>query len=146
MSHFNSINKTGLNIVKKFEGFSPRAYLCPANKLTIGFGHVILASEKFTTINQKQAEDILFNDLNFAISAVNELAGMDLNHNQFSALVSFVFNLGRGAFASSSLLKAVNAGKHLDVPAELVKWRMAAGTPLKGLVLRRLAEATLYLS
>ncbi len=146
MSRFNSINQAGLNIIKRFEGFSPRPYLCPANKLTIGFGHVILPEEKFATINQKQAEEILYKDVNFAIQAVNDLVDIDLSHNKFSALVSFVFNLGRGSFVASTLLKTVNLEKHLDVPAEFIKWRMAAGAPLKGLLLRRLAEASLYLS
>jgi len=146
MSTFNNINFSGLKIIKQFEGFSTTPYLCPANKLTIGFGHVILPKEKFKQITMQQAEQILAQDLAFAIKAVNDVIGITLNHNQFSALVSFVYNLGRAAFATSALLRAINKEDHLNVPAELIRWKMAGGKPLKGLLLRRMAEATLYLS
>lgn len=146
MSNFRNINQEGLDLIKRFEGFSSAPYKCPAGKLTIGFGHLILPSEKFSSITREQAEDLLVKDLSTPITKINELVKIDINYNQFSALCSFVFNLGVGSLSSSTLLKVVNAGKHLDVPNELIKWKMAAGAPLKGLLLRRLAEASLYLS
>lgn len=81
-----------------------------------------------------------------AEQAVNHLVSARINRNQFSALVSFVFNLGSGNFKNSTLLKVVNAENHLDVPNELIKWRNASGKPLLGLLRRRLAESVLYLS
>lgn len=146
MSNFRTINTEGLNLIKKFESFSDKPYLCPAGKLTIGYGHVVLPNEKFTTITEKQAEDILLKDVSFAVNKVNELVTADINANQFSALVSLVFNIGGGAFCASTLLKTVNSANHLEAPSEFIKWKMSSGSPLKGLLLRRLAEATLYLT
>ncbi len=140
------IGPEGLELIKSFEGFSSTVYLCPANIKSIAYGHVILPNEKFTTITKEQAETILKKDLAEAIEQVNKLIDAPLTLNQFSALVSFVFNLGYKALATSTLRGVVNANDHLNVPAELIKWRNAAGKPLKGLLLRRLAEASLYLS
>ncbi len=146
MSQFSAINKEGLELIKKFEGFSAKVYPCSAGKATIGIGHLILPNEKFTTITEQQAIEILNKDLKIAIDAVNSLVTTKLTHNQFSALVSFIFNLGSKAFRDSTLRTVINTAEHLQVPEQLVKWKYAGGKPLKGLLLRRLAEATLYLS
>ncbi len=141
-----TIGQEGLELIKEFEGFSPTVYKCSANKSTIGYGHLILPKEKFTTITKEDATTILQKDLKLAVDSVNVLVDIELTLNQFSALVSFVYNLGGGSFASSTLRDVVNKGLHLDVPEQFIKWKKAAGKPLKGLLLRRLAEASLYLS
>jgi len=75
---------------------------------------------------------------------VLRLITVPLNHGQFDALVSFVFNVGGGALQRSTLRSRVNRDEHGEVPAEFMKWIWAGGRKLKGLVRRREAEAALY--
>ena len=70
---------------------------------------------------------------------------MPLTDGQFGALVSFVFNCGAGTLRTSTLLRLLNGGDYAAVPAELRRFRFAHGRPLKGLALRRAAEAALWL-
>ena len=141
-----TINKIGFELIKHFEGFSSTPYKCSGGRLTVGYGHLIKPDENFTVITKELASEILLLDITSAENTVNSLVKVELNRNQFSALVSFVFNLGHGNFRSSTLLTVINANCHLDVPSELIKWRLASGSVLKGLLKRRIAEASLYLS
>lgn len=146
LTKWTTISQEGIDLIKRFEGFSSEVYYCAGNFPTVAFGHKLLPGEKFTSVTREQGEQILKKDLNETIKQLNYLITTELTLNQFSALASFIFNLGYRAFNTSTLKAVVNAGEHLDVPAELIKWRLAAGQPLKGLLLRRLAEASLYLS
>lgn len=139
------INRKGIELIKRFEGFSAKPYICPGNKRTIGFGHVIKPVENFVIISEKQAEELLIRDLKVAEEAVLRLVTVPLNQNQFSALVSFVFNLGQGNFGRSTLLRRINQNQMLDVPQELLRWTFASGRRLLGLMRRRVAEAELFL-
>ena len=141
------ITDDGLGLIKRFEGFSPTIYLCPAGYLTIGFGHVVLPGEQSRFdggILREEAAELLRRDVRIAESAVLRLIASPLADGQFDALVSFTFNLGAGALQRSSLRKKVNRGEHESVPTELMKWVWAAGKRLPGLVLRRKAEVSLY--
>ncbi len=149
------INQAGLELIKSHEGLALKPYLCPAGKPTIGYGHVILPGESFGQgLTPEQAEALLQADLATAQLDVAELASLALGGNQFSALVSFVFNLGRGNLASSTLLKKLNAGDLAGAAAEFPKWckvskKNAQGQVYKeelpGLKKRRLAEQALFL-
>ncbi len=137
-------NETGIALIKYFEGFSPVSYLCPAGYLTIGYGHKESLQNSYLTIDKETAEIVLRQDLIIAENAVNRLIIAALNENQFSTLVSFVFNLGSGRLQSSTLRAKLNRGEYSEVPKELLKWCKAGGKELKGLKLRRQAEATLF--
>lgn len=143
------VTEEGLNLIKRFEGFSPTVYICPSGHPTIGYGHVVLAHEKdrfAAGITQAEATDILRKDVGIAERAVLRLIYVPLTDGQFDALVSFTFNLGAGALQRSTLRRQVNRGEHESVPAELMKWVWAAGKRLPGLVRRRRAEASAYSS
>ena len=84
--------------------------------------------------------------MQIAEEAVLRNVAVKLNENQFSALVSFVYNLGEGAFASSTLLKKLNRQKYLDVPEQILRWHRVGSRPYKGLIRRRAAEAELFIS
>lgn len=137
------INDAGRAIVMAYESCRLGAYVCPAGRLTIGYGHTgdVKAGDKIT---QHQAEAILEVDLQRFELAVERLAPQS-SANEFSALVSLCFNIGADAFAKSTLLKRHSEGLHAAAAAEFVKWTHAAGQVLPGLVKRRSAEAALYL-
>lgn len=142
------ISKDGLNLIKQFEGVRLTAYKCPAGVLTIGIGHTSAAGppevKPGMTITAQDAYEILQRDLGQYENAINNLVKVTLTQNQFDALVSFVYNVGVGAFQKSTLLKKLNAGQYDAVPAELMKWTKAGGKELPGLVRRRRAEASLW--
>ena len=141
------ITQTGLDLIKRFEGFSPTVYICPAGYPTIGYGHVVKPDERERFaggITPEQAESLLRQDVQIAERAVLHLITVPLTDGQFDALVSFTFNLGAGALQRSTLRRRVNRGDHAAVPAEFGKWVWAGGRKLQGLVRRREAESMLY--
>ncbi|WP_339751948.1 lysozyme [uncultured Marinobacter sp.] len=141
------ISQEGLDLIKRFEGFSPTIYICPAGYPTIGYGHVVRNDQKdrFSDgIDQEQGEELLRRDAQVAERAVLRLITVPLTDGQFNALVSFTFNLGSGALQRSTLRRKVNRAEHDEVPDQLIRWVWAGGKKLKGLVRRRKQEARLY--
>ena len=138
----------GLNLIKRFEGFSATPYLCPANIWTIGYGHVILTHEResLTQVDEVQAERLLVHDVRAAERAVMMLIARPLSQNQFDALVCFTFNLGSGALQRSTLRRVINRGEEEAVAKQWKRFVWAGGRKLSGLVRRREAEIKLYYS
>jgi lysozyme len=138
-----NISKTGLDVIKRFEGFSPTVYICPAGYPTIGYGHVVNPQQRqqfASGITAERAEALLRQDVQTAERSVLRLITVPLTDGQFDALVSFTFNLGAGALQRSTLRRRVNRGDHAGVPPEFRKWVWAGGRKLEGLVRRRDAE------
>lgn len=143
------VTEAGLDLIRRFEGFSPTIYICPAGYPTIGYGHVVVAHEQDQLamgITQAEATELLRKDVRIAERAVLRLISVPLTDGQFDALVSFTFNLGAGALQRSTLRLKANRGEHESVPAELMKWVWAAGKKLPGLVRRRRQETKAYVS
>lgn len=143
------INEEGLAIVKKWETLQLKAYLCPANIPTIGYGHT-KDVKLGDTITEEQADNLLSEDLEQAEEGVEKLLqGTEYGSNQFSALVSFAFNLGVPALAASGLLKHFRQGHAYYAAQEFDKWvhaKTSAGfVVLPGLVKRRKDERALFL-
>ena len=141
------ITEDGLDLIKRFEGFRPTVYICPAGWPTIGYGHVVRDNERerFSAgIDERAAEELLRGDIETAEKAVLRLIHVPLSDGQFSSLVSFVFNLGAGALQRSTLRRKVNREEYETVPAEFRRWVWAGDRKLKGLMLRREAEAALF--
>lgn len=140
-----AINRTGLALVQQFEGCRLKAYTCPAGVLTIGYGSTGSHVHPGMTITQDQAEELLRSDLRRFEDGVAKLCPVATD-NQFSALVSFAFNLGLESLKTSTLRRMHNEGKHGDAAAQFARWNKAGGKVLPGLVKRRAAEAQLYRS
>lgn len=139
------VSEKGLALIRKYEGFAPKPYVCPAGYLTVGYGHVVLPGEDFSDgINEDQATDLLVADIAAAARAVVRLIRVSLSDGQFDALVSFTYNLGSGALQRSTLRRKLNRGDYGAIPAELMKWVWAGGYKLKGLVARRRSEGILF--
>jgi len=138
------ISEEGLDFIRRFEGFRSEAYQDSAGVWTIGYG-TTEGVHPGMKVNRDEAERMLADDVEWAEAAVNDLVRRELGQSQFDALVSFVYNLGKPALRSSTLLQEVNAGNEAYVAREFVRWVHAGGRPLKGLARRRVAEADLYL-
>ena len=139
------ISDEGLALIKRFEGFSADVYVCSGGKKTVGYGHVILESEKITIpLPKDEAEELLREDCRIAEAAVLRQIRVPLSQNQFDALTSWVFNLGEGSLQASTLRRVINRGSHSEAPREIRRWVYAGGRKLAGLARRREAEAALY--
>ncbi len=137
-------NAAGIALIKDFETFQPKAYLCPAGKWTIGYGHTGDVKQGMK-VTQHQADIILELDLERFEEAVdNALRGCKTTDNQFSACVSLAFNIGATNFLNSTLLKKLRKGDMEGAANEFSRWVYAAGKKLKGLERRRAAEAELF--
>lgn len=145
-SERREINRAGLELIKSFEGLKLKGYLCPAGIPTIGYGHTGAGVRVGQVITEAQAEELLRADLRRFEDAVFKLVGYHATDNQFSALVSFAFNVGagEGGLKTSTLLRKHNEGDYAGAKAEFAKWRMGGGKVLNGLIRRRAAEASLY--
>jgi GH24 family phage-related lysozyme (muramidase) len=145
-----NLSQRGLDLIKSFEGYHRRlpdgnciAYRCPAGVWTIGHG-VTVGVKAGMIWTPKQAEEALQRELEGHERAVLRLVKVDLNQNQFDALVSFAYNVGNGALEKSTLLKKLNKGDYPGAQAEFMKWNKAAGKTLRGLSIRRAKEAALF--
>ncbi len=138
-----TINKSGLDLVKSFEGCKLKAYVCPAGVLTIGYGSTGPHVKPGMTITQDQADDLLRSDLRRFEDYVDQHC-KPATDNQFSALVSFCFNVGEGNLRTSTLRRLHKAGDYAGAQAQFARWNKGGGKVLAGLVRRRKAEAKLY--
>ncbi len=170
MTKITHIGGSGIELIKKYEGFRSKPYICPAGVPTIGFGSTYYPDGKKVTlndipINELQGLEILKNVLSFYEKSVDTFVRDDINQNQFDALVDFAYNCGIGNLKTSTLLKKVNINP-LDpsIRNEFMKWvyggdgshngidddgdglvdEKGERKKLPGLVIRRNAEANLY--
>lgn len=145
------ISQKGINLIKKYEGCHLSAYLCPAGKWTIGYGHIgtisesgILSVTENTKIAQEQADKLFKSDLKAFEKCINTLVKVKLNQNQFDALVSFTYNEGCANLKKSTLLKLLNQGKYQEASEQLDRWVYCRGKKLNGLIKRRQEERKLF--
>lgn len=143
------VSPAALDLVKHFEGLFLNAYICPAGKPTIGWGHT-KGVKMGQRISRQQAEEFLAADMAEAADAVDRLVSVPLTDNQRGALASFAFNLGPTNLAGSTLLRLLNAGASLEsIGEQFGRWVNATvngkKTQLPGLVARRAAEKALFL-
>ena len=150
MSKITKISNKGLSLIKEYEGFRSKPYLCPAGVPTIGYGSTrYLDGTKVTLkdlpLTEEGASVLLLDTLSSYERAVDSLCTDELTQNQFDALVSFTYNLGEASLRSSKLLSMVNNNHNNPaIRDELVKWIYSKGKVLDGLKRRREAEAKLY--
>ncbi len=142
------IGKAGLNLIKSYEQLRLAAYAATEDERargiwTIGWGHT-RGVEEGDTCTAAEAEAFLLADLEDAEGGVYSLVRVPLNKNQYDALVSLVFNIGRGNFASSTLLKKLNLHDYEGAALEFAKWNKQSGKVLNGLTKRRAEEQALF--
>ena len=143
------INAEGYALIKKFEGCRLKAYKCPANVWTIGFGNTFYENgdkvKEGDVITQQRADELAkFIIDQFAVS-ITPFILKPLNENQFSACVSIAYNIGTTGFKRSSIFNKLNVNPNDATIADSFRlWNKGGGKVLKGLVTRREAEIQLY--
>jgi len=144
------ISDDAIALVKEFEGKELRAYLDPVGVVTIGYGYTNRAGYgpgvKIGDVwTERQADEMLREGLTRFARQIHPGFKIKPNPDQFGAFVSLAYNIGPGAFLSSTALKRWNAGD-VEGAAEALQWfNKAGGKVLRGLVRRREAEAALVL-
>lgn len=137
------INEEGLQLIKDFEGLMLYSYYDTVGVLTCGYGHTEANDLKHPMqITEKTAEEWLKKDLEKFENHVNRINykyNYDFNINEFSALVSFAFNIG-------SIYQLVRYGTRnkIEIADAMLSYNKAGGKILPGLVRRRLAEYNLF--
>ena len=144
------LNNEGINLILKWEGgYKLEAYKCPAGIYTIGAGCTFYADgtkvKKGDTIKQEDAVDLFLDILSDFEKDVRHEIKVDLTDNQFSALVSFTYNVGIGQFKRSTLLKKINKEDFKGAANEFQKWVFVKGEKSNGLMNRRNAEKELFM-
>ncbi len=155
-------SKQGIDLIIHFEGIKLKPYLCPANKVTVGVGKVLLDSNEkmlegkeglekakklfpeLQEITREKAVELLHEDLEPYEKSINSL-GLSFKQQEFDSLVSFIYNLGFKSLLSSTLLKRIKS-KQGDIEEAFLMWNKCNGKVLDGLTKRRKAEATLFLT
>ena len=152
------ISQRGIELVEHEEGRRKRSYLDQVGLPTIGIGHKLRRSELSSGtimigvqkiewqygLVTEQIDELLQQDLQHARRAVEDSVTVDLEQHQFDALVSMVFNIGGGAFKRSTLLKKLNAGRHVEVPDQMRRWVYGGGARLDVLTSRREREIAVW--
>lgn len=139
------INKAGLDLIKHFEGLSLIPYRDIVGRLTIGYGRAYGVTSDMI-ITEEEAYDMLLNDIASRCNQTEHLIFVTVSSNEFSALVSFVYNLGIGSLRNSSLLRKLNQGDKAGAADEFLKWNHAGGRVVAGITTRREAERALFLT
>lgn len=139
------INDEGLALIKNAEGLRLKAYRCPAGVWTIGYGSTGPHVKAGTVITRETAEEMLRADVEGFEQVVASAVSAPLSSNQFSALVSFAYNVGSRKFRDSTLLWKLNRKDYAGAAEEFKKWVRGGGKVLPGLVKRRQAERALFL-
>jgi lysozyme len=141
------VSQTGLDLIKHFEGLSLKAYKCPAGVWTIGYGTTGVPEARLgVVISAARAEELLAIDVDkFSRQVWVLVSDVVINQHQMDALIAFAYNVGIGAFKTSTLLKKLLQKDYTGASKEFLRWTKAKGKELPGLVKRRRAESLLFL-
>jgi lysozyme len=143
------ISKKGKELIAKWEGIRLKAYLCSAKRVTIGLGNTQyengLPVKLGDTITIDRAYQLFDNIIQYFEKNLSNVVKKPLNQNQIDALLCLSYNIGVGAFNSSTLLKKVNVDPNdLSIKDEFLKWNKIKGVENKGLSNRRKDESNYY--
>lgn len=134
------ISQRGVDLIKEWEGCKLTAYQDSVGVWTVGYGSTGGDVCKGLTITQEDAEKRLRKHLEGVERAIGRLVTVPLTQGEFDALCSFVYNLGEGALAKSTLLKMLNNNDYDGAAQQFLRWDKAGGQVLAGLTRRRQAE------
>lgn len=136
-----TLSAAGVAGIVQHEASVPVVYRDVAGINTVCVGHVTSAPVGSRFTNDECAE-LLQADTQVAQDTIRKAVKVPISQDQYDSLVSFVFNVGTGAFKSSTLLRKLNAGDCRGAASEFPKWDMAGGKHVPGLLRRRQDEAS----
>ena len=143
------LSQAGIDAIKRHEGLRLHAYLDVAGVPTIGYGHT-QGVQMGQHISEETAENYLRSDLSWCESAVNNAVRVPISQPAYDSLCSLAFNIGEGAFKSSTLLQKLNAGDMAGAADEFLRWNKITVNGEKqtspGLTSRRAAERQMFMS
>ncbi len=139
-----NISQRGLDLIREFEGCKLTSYQDSVGVWTVGYGCTGPTVCKGLTITQDDAEKRLLSHLQGVEASIERLVTVPLTQGEFDALCSFVYNLGAGALAESTLLKELNRLDYNAASLQILRWNKAGGQELAGLTRRREAEHRLF--
>ena len=141
-------SRSGIELIKKHEGVRLLPYLCPAGVPTIGYGNTFYPGGSRVTMQDpplsRTRADELLREILLGVEIEINSVPVRLNQNQFDALVSFVYNIGVGAWRKSSARRHLLARRFDAVPASMALWNKGGGKVLPGLTRRRAEEGALF--
>ena len=144
------ISKTGIELIKRFEGLELKAYQDSVGVWTIGYGWTQPVDGKKIgpgmVTDQATADRLLKCGVVQYEQGVDQLVKVRITQGQFDALVSFAYNLGLRSLSTSTLLQKLNSGDMQGAANEFDRWVNAGSVKLNGLVARRAAECEMFLS
>lgn len=140
-----SIPIKAMELIERFEGLRLKRYIDATGNPTIGYGHLIKSNENLFEITEDDAISLLHSDMQLAATSVLRLTSSPLNDNQYAALIDFVYNLGIGIYQASTLRAMLNRGDYINTDKQFNRWVYGGVRKLPGLVVRRQAEAELFL-
>lgn len=145
-----TVSAKGIDLICSFEGLRLTAYDDGVGVWTIGFGTIKYPNgvrvKRGDSCTLEQAKSYMKYDLIEFEHTVNSLVKVPLNQNQFDALVSLTYNIGSGAFKSSTLLKKLNLSDCKGAADQFDVWVNAGGKRMQGLANRRAKEKSLFFS
>ena len=151
------ISANGRALIEAFEGLEKAihgkpgyvtTYYDSVHVLTIGYGHTNLGGvpphiKPGDVWSHAEADAALAADMErFERDVLKAMRGVELNQNEFDALVSFDFNTG--SLFRSSIDDQIRAGHKQAAMDTLLRYNHAGGMVLAGLTRRRQAERALF--
>lgn len=121
-----SVSENGLRHIANEEGCRAKAYQCSADVWTIGLGHTSGVKQGDSATNAQIAQQFV-QDVAGAEKVVKNHITQTPNQSEYDMMVSFVFNLGSGNFATSTLLKKFNQGDHRGACKQYPRWVFVNG-------------------
>lgn len=137
-----ALSAAGLAAITTYEGYSDTVYVpIPGDVPTAGYGHADIRLPVGKHITKGEALKWLSEDVKQAEEAVKRCVRVPLTTHEYSAYVSFTYNIGGSAFCNSTLVKLLNQANYKAACDQLHRWVYSNGKKIKGLENRRNMEA-----
>ena len=144
------ISKQGIDLIKHFESYEMKAYKCPADVWTIGWGFTRIDGVKVKrgdSMTLEEADKELIKQLKIYENVVKKVIMIEkTNQNQYDSLVSLCYNIGGSSFRKSDIVQLVNSRNFIGACRIFNLWSKVAGKRSKGLLRRRMSERNLFCS
>lgn len=119
---FAAVLTFAIPMIKHSEGVMYDPYYDVAGVLTVCNGITgpdVIPGKRYT---QSECDALLVKHIKIASDYIDRVVRVEMPPSMRAAMISFVFNVGRGAFGSSTMLKDINAGKLRSACNRLYDW------------------------